>query len=44
VVLPEGSVNPSGFKETLDMPCRVFHESTIDGGMIYEIRMGQMGY
>jgi len=44
VVLPEGSINPSGFQETLDVPCRIFHESTVGGGMIYEIRMGQMGY
>jgi len=43
VVLPEGSVNPSCFEETLDMPCRVFHESSVGGGVIYEIRMGQMG-
>jgi hypothetical protein len=44
VVLPEGSVNPSCLKETLDMPCRIFHESSVGGGMIYEIRMGQMRY
>ena len=40
VVLPEGSVNPSCLEETLDMPCRVFHESTVGGGVIYEIRRG----
>jgi hypothetical protein len=41
VILPEGSVNPSGFQETLDMPCRILHTSTVGGGMIYEIRMRQ---
>jgi hypothetical protein len=25
MVLPEGLVNFSGFEETLDMPCRIFH-------------------
>jgi hypothetical protein len=25
MVLPEGLVNLSGFEETLDMPCRIFH-------------------
>jgi len=42
VVLPEGSVNPSCFEETLDMPCRIFHTSTVGGSVIYGIRMGQM--
>jgi hypothetical protein len=44
VVLPERSVNPSCFKETLDMPCRILYETSVGGGVIYEIRMGQMGY
>jgi hypothetical protein len=41
VVLPEGSVNPSCFEETVDMPCRILHESTVGGGVIYEIRREQ---
>ena len=44
VVLPEGSVNPSCLKKTLDMPCRSLHKSSVGGGVIYGIRMGQMGY
>jgi hypothetical protein len=44
VVLPEGSVNPFCFEETLDMPCRILHESSVGAGVIYEIRMGQMGF
>jgi hypothetical protein len=44
VVLPEGSINHSSFKETLDMPCLIFHTSTVGSGVIYEIRRGQMGY
>jgi hypothetical protein len=42
VVLPEGSVNPSCLEETLDMPCRILHESSVGGWVIYEIRMGQV--
>ena len=42
VVLPEGSVNPSCFEETLDMPCRILHESSVGGDVIYEMRMGQV--
>jgi len=26
------------------MPCRILHESSVGGGVIYEIRMGQVGY
>jgi hypothetical protein len=44
MVFPESCVNLTLFEKTPDMPCRVFHESTVGGGMIYEIRMGQMGY
>ena len=43
MVLPEGSVNPSCFEETLDMSCRILHESSVGGGVIYEIRMGHRG-
>jgi hypothetical protein len=33
VALPERCVNPTGFEETLDVPCRVFHSK--DMGFLF---------
>jgi hypothetical protein len=40
VVLPQCRVDPAHIKETLDMPCRIFHAGSMGGAGIYEIRQG----
>ena len=40
VVHPQCRVDPARIKETLDMPCRIFHAGSMGGAGIYEIRQG----
>jgi hypothetical protein len=39
VVLPERRIDLSCLEKTLDMTCRVLHDSNVGGEAIYEIRI-----